>query len=176
MAALFLSLFTLDRPWPQYYLTFLPLVAVVAGHGVARLTAANVRVTAVVLLVGAAPAAYHLLALSAKTNERKLAMVEHVLEVTDSGDPVHDGFTRFNVFRPDTDWFWFSVGKSSLLARYRRHRPYPYDAHEIIERVRPAVVSTLEYPEFPDTKSAAAYRPSPVFPELYLRADLAYWD
>ena len=77
-----------------------------------------------------------------KANARQIAVIEYVLSTTQPNDYVYDGDIDFNVFRPDLDFFWFSLGDGGGLATYRTLHPYVYNVYHLIKKYHPKVIST----------------------------------
>jgi hypothetical protein len=169
--ALLATMFLARRPWPQYFLMFLPLASVCGAAALCELLWRRTPAYAVALGLAVLPAAYHFELRGYRTNTHQLAAVEHVLSQTAPDDRVYDGGATINVFRPDLDYFWFSVGPEGLLHRYREHRPYPFDPYELVRRERPRVVGTLRLPDFPGSETARCYRRSETVADVFVRID-----
>lgn len=108
--------------------------------------------------------------LAARGNGNQLAKIAYVLNGTETTDVVYDGNVQFNLFRPDVDYFWFSVPPGcSGLAAYQDVKGYAYDLMERITRLRPRVVST--YLLGVEAAGLNGYRPSAVYPDLLWRQD-----
>ena len=107
-----------------------------------------------------------------KNNTIQLAIVEYVRDVTSPEDHVYDGDARFNLFRKDVDYFWFSVRRhhklGGALMTYQSMTDYPYDIYEAIELYKPKVIWP-NYFDVSDPRIAADYVQSEVFGALYIR-------
>lgn len=156
--------------YPQYFLHFFPLMASLAAfglHGVARRREVLAAVLVLACLGSMGKYAYDL---AARGNAEQLAKVAYVLNGTEKTDAVYDGNAQFNLFRPDVDYFWFSVRPGcSGLAAYQDVLGYDYDIAERILRLRPRVVST--YLLGAGAAGLDGYRPSVVYPDLLWRVD-----
>jgi hypothetical protein len=141
----------------------LPFLAVTAAHGFTAFSRAAglhalARSTLLVALCAApfVQTSYWI----AETNRQQLAAIRFVLERTRPEEAVYDGNRRFNLFRPDLDYFWFlptsARGDSASAARARRFlyerfvAPYPgragwdprdQDACALVRKRRPRIAS-----------------------------------
>jgi 4-amino-4-deoxy-L-arabinose transferase-like glycosyltransferase len=163
-------------PYKQYFLPVLPFFSIVAAYGAHRLVAKRhaAAVLVVVLLVmlfevGCHHGFYRLNV--GPTNAEQLAKIQYVLDATAPTDHVYDTANVFNLFRPDLDYFWYSIEPRQLLDTYRSMRPYDYDSTELIERRLPVVVFLERVPDRHAAVLRDRYRPSNRYDDLLLRAD-----
>ncbi len=168
-------------PHLQYWLPFLPLLAILAAVAFVRMRGLRSR-PALVLLAGFVllPGVIGSVALDPtwsflhKNPPRKMAdqlrEINYVLAVTGREDRVYDGSARFNVFRKDVDYFWFSIAADEALTTYRSLRPVKFDLYEIIARTRPKVISTHLISR-EDARIKDHYRVSESFGNLLIRRD-----
>ena len=177
-----LLLFLGRSPQLQSWLTLFPLLAILAAVAFVRMCGLRSRrafafLAACVLLPGisctlALDPNYSYLQKNPQwtlADQRK--EIDYVLAVTGREDRVYDGNVRFNVFRKDVDYFWFSIAPGEALTTYRSLRPVAFDLYEIIARSRPKVISTrLLSREDPRIKNH--YRVSEPFENLLIRATL----
>ena len=142
---LLLSVFAVQTPYKQYYMMFLPLMAIIAGNGIVSTFKSNKVLVIVVIVVLAQPMFKYSEQISSKNHKRQLAQLEkiqYVLSNTSEDDRVYDGDIKFNVFRKDVDFFWFSVRpKTGALATYQSLNPYEYNIYELIAKFEPAIIS-----------------------------------
>ncbi len=170
------SLFIVKRPWPQYYLMPVTLMAPIAADAVRTAFLRRPPLGAAVAVLGALPCLYHFTVREVYTNERQLRAVEHVVALADPNERVHDGHNRVNLFREDLDWFWFSVRPNGMLDRYRALiGDYDYDAEELVLRHRPRVIVETTV-DVEDPRIAGQYVPSDEFKNLYVRKDTRLRD
>jgi hypothetical protein len=159
-----------DVHYPQYFLHVFPLMTLLAAFGLHQVARRREVLAAVLVLACLGSMGKFIVELAVRGNADQLAKVAYVLNGTETTDVVYDGNAQFNLFRPDVDYFWFSVrpGRSGLSA-YKNVKGYEYDLMERITRLRPRVVSTYLL----DVESAAlsGYRPSTVYPDLLWRVD-----
>jgi hypothetical protein len=159
-----------DVHYPQYFLHFFPLMTLLAAHGLHAVVRRREVLAAVLVLACLGSVGKFTYELVARGNADQLAKVAYVLNGTETTDAVYDGNAQFNLFRPDVDYFWFSVrpGRSGLSA-YKALKGYEYDLMERIARLRPRVVST--YLLGVEAAALKGYRPSTVYPDLLWRVD-----
>jgi hypothetical protein len=168
--ALVASLFFASAPYNQYFMVFIPFVAMVAA-GAFRRSVRNQKLALGILLASCVLPIHELVHDTiVKSNTAQLAKIQYVLDHTQPDDRVYDGDARFNLFRPDVDYFWFSLApKWGALATYQTFRSYDYDIYRIIEAKRPKVISSTEISDLEHPVIRASYRPSPEYEGLYLR-------
>lgn len=156
--------------YPQYFLHFFPVMAVIAAHGAAKW---RDRCAVLVLLIACLGGGIKLgVDLANRSNGEQLERVRYVLENTDPQDRVYDGNAAFNLFREDIDFFWFSVRPiCSGLETYSRITGYRYDIIDRIVAVRPRVVASAQLHGV--TLPLAGYVCSPVYPDLLMRKESA---
>jgi len=77
--------------------------------------------------------AFYLWKETQKTNRFQLDLINYVLHNSEESDFIYDGDIRFNLFRRDLHYFWFSVGTDQALYRYRRMAKNKYIG-EFIEK------------------------------------------
>jgi hypothetical protein len=163
-----LSLSTVRMAFGQYWLPLVPLVAIFGAHGIlAALESPRLRAVAIsfaVLLPGT-------FTLGHLIRDDTLAKVDYVVRATQPSDLVYDGDARFNLFRHDIDFFWFSLQSGSGLDTYRSLREYCYDIYARIAEKRPKVVADHQIPDLKHPLIRDHYRQSAEFPELWIRID-----
>jgi 4-amino-4-deoxy-L-arabinose transferase-like glycosyltransferase len=144
----------------QYYLMLTPFAAMAAAHGFVELFSHDRRIAALALAALAIPALAVYGDQVRRGNTAQIELAEYVLEQAPPGSYVHDVQVRFNLFRPDLDYFWFRAMPGEAIERYRRFRPYAYDALALIDRLKPAVIATDGLPTLDDPRIANHYRRS----------------
>lgn len=156
----------------QYYILALPLVAIIAAVGWKSLAQRHSLAAAVCLVVAFLPSSAEYVYESFYQNNRKqLARIEYVMEHTQASDYVYDGNIKFNLFRKDLDFFWYSVKKGKLLDKYKRLTGYRYDIYEIIDKYEPKIISNHGIDNMSHPAIQNHYRRDPVYDRLYLRVD-----
>lgn len=159
----FAGLWLVRVPWQQYYLTFLPVMALLAGFGLAaaseRLAARRLApaLVAVPVLLLASVQPYQLFrAQQGRGNADKQASIRFVIENTTPGESVLDGYTGVGVFRPHAWRFFFlhaelrqmlgEAERRELLEGLERGEVAPrlisFDGHS--SRVSPQVTAFFE--------------------------------
>ena len=165
---LLLSVFLVRVPYQQYYMTSLPLVAVISAYALCSVFV-NKRALVVVVLLCVALPTYYIYGMRYTDNKYQLERIEFVLEVTGPDDYVYDGDIQFNLFRKDLDYFWYSVRpETGILATYQSLYPYDYDVYELVERLRPKVISAY-YLNVYDPRIVGRYYANPKFRVLIRR-------
>jgi hypothetical protein len=160
-------------PYPTYWMLALPLAAVLAAHGLVVLSARRLAV----LLVLTVLAVFHpkLVRLLPPRSQPQLLRapqvekIEYVLSITRPNDCVYDAWNQFNVFRPDIDFFWFSVEPNRGLDTYRMLRPYAYDVYARIDAMKPKVIATRGIENLADPRIARHYVRSERYEDLMIR-------
>ena len=166
---LLLSVFLVRIPYQQYYMLAMPLVAAISAYAICSVFANKRALVAAALLLVVLPTYYIYNDLKQNPNTTQLERIEYVLEVADPDDYVYDGDIQFNLFRKDLDYFWYSVRPGTgILATYQSLYPYHYDIYELVERLRPKVVSA-HYLDPYDPRIASRYYPNPKYRVLIRR-------
>jgi 4-amino-4-deoxy-L-arabinose transferase-like glycosyltransferase len=172
-AILLASLFVVRAPYGQYWIPIFPLVAVLAGHGLAAVWRDRPRMAALFLaFVVVLPVttgihqALHGNYLSLWKQWEKSA---YVLAVAGPNDRVYDGQLSFNFFRHDIDYLWLVT--SLQLETYQALRPYPYDVYRLIDEKRPKVVSSFGIANMEDVRIRGHYKKSDRYEDLFIRQD-----
>lgn len=161
--AAFAGLWLVRVPWQQYYLTFLPVTALLAGLGLARASellasrdAWRQAATALVLVLGSLPPLSLFRAQLGRSNADKQASIRFVIENTAPRESVLDGYTGVGVFRPHAWRFYFlhaelrqmlgEAERRELLLGLRDGTIAPrlisYDGHS--SRVSPEITAFFE--------------------------------
>jgi hypothetical protein len=159
----FAGLWLVQVPWQQYYLTFLPVAALLGGFALAsaseRLAARRVApqlLALPVLLLACAQPLPLLRAQLGRSNADKQASIRFVIENTAPGESVLDGYTGVGVFRPHAWRFFFlhaelrqmlsDAERRELLLGLQRGTIAPrllsFDGHS--SRVSPEVTALFE--------------------------------
>ncbi|MFH1615460.1 MAG: glycosyltransferase family 39 protein [Planctomycetota bacterium] len=138
------SLFCAKTPYSQYLLPAFPLVAIIAGITLRNLVAGKTLIFIVIMAAALGKPVNHIIRDLARPSAReRLDKAAYVLSITSPGDCVYDGDRRFNLFRRDVDFFWFSLDpQTGALAAYKMLTGYEYNVCENIRRLKPKVVST----------------------------------
>ena len=174
--ALAASILFVRGPNPQYALPALPLVAILAAGGLQCIGSRRV-VLQIVILVFASGIPFHFMYVNATSEQagvrqkNQLQLVSRVLELTSPDDKVYDGNNRFNLFRPDIHFYWFSVGDTFMLETHRMFRPVEYDVLSLIDEHKPKVVSVHEIPDLKDPRLTRHYRSLQPFGGIGVRID-----
>jgi len=104
------------------------------------------------------------------SNQMKL--VTYVLDHTEPTDFVYDGQKRFNLFRKDIDYFWFSIEpEKGGLTAYKKLKYYHYNIYEKITSLKPKIISDSFINNLHDSSIADFYKKIDMFPGIYIRQD-----
>ena len=139
-----------DRPHSQNFLPMLPLLAIGLSVFLHRFferfkTPAPAKILIMLLLIGIP--FRNVLPKLHSSNRPRLEAIMHVVENTGPNDPVYDGNIKFNVYRPDLHYFWYSVNRGKLLDSYNRvtgNRFGKYDIYDLIFTRKPKFISLFD--------------------------------
>lgn len=139
--------FGIRHPHQQYLIFPVSLLAVPAAHGLRmifvkfRLTAsARIRAWVLITLVPFVFLFFRLL----ESNHSQLRRIDYVLKNSSITDLVYDGDIKFNLFRRDLHYFWYSVKANKGLDSYNRitgGRYADYDVCRLILEKKPRFIS-----------------------------------
>jgi hypothetical protein len=161
-AVLFSLVVAAPARYLYYWIPVLPLLAIYAAHGLMRCLRRRPVILAAILAGSAiAPVIVQMTYPAERTNQRQLAQIAYVLETAAPSDSVYDGDIRFNVFRKDLDYFWFSLDDRQMLQTYQSLRPYEFDVYDRIDKIKPKVISTFHVDNLDDSRIRVHYVPSP---------------
>lgn len=168
---LLLSVFFVKAPYQQYYMMFFPLMAIVAGYGVVNIIKSNKAVIYIMIIASALPIIYSRNFIEWK-NTKQLDKVQYVLSNTTKDDYVYDGKPKFNVFRKDIDFFWYSVGpETGGLATYKLLYPYEYNVYELINKFKPKIISNYYIDNMNNEIITKNYHNSLRYKDILIRND-----
>ncbi len=175
-AALFGSLWLLRGAYEQYWLPLIPLVAILAGQGLAALSLHRPRVAVLVvaflLFNPVARWVYpQFRGRAATTLRTQWERTAYVLSLTGRSDCVCDDPVKHCVLRRDIDYFWFGLSPGGMLESYQALRPYPFDIYQLIAEKRPKVISSYGAADVNDPRIQAHYQRSDRYDDLFVRRD-----
>lgn len=160
--------FLTKSPFPQYYLTALPLISIIAAVQANNLLAKKQLMMTILLGLSAAGSVFAIWH-AWDNNSRQLEKIEYVLSITSPSDYIYDGDANFNIFRKDISYFWFSVKpKTGVLLSYQLLRDYNYDVCKLIDELKPKVIST-SFLKKNNPAIADNYEKSEMFKDIYIR-------
>ncbi len=165
------STFLVRAPYEQYFMMIVPLMTMIASHAVVVLFEGKPVAMILVLIFGTLLPEYFILNELRDNNIAQIQKIEYVLSLTEPGDFVYDGNARFNVFRSDIDYFWFSVKPERALATYKTMTDYKYDIYKLIQKFKPKVISNHCIENIQDKAIADYYVQSSQYDDLYIRND-----
>ena len=92
------------------------------------------------------------------------------MSITNKDDLVYDGHILFNVFRKDIDFFWYSIDPHlGTLETFQTMTDYHYNVYEIIDRVKPKVISNYNIDNMEDYRIKNHYVQSEHHQDLFIR-------
>ena len=161
------------RPYDHYYLPAMPLAAIVMAYGLRCLWRKTARGGQIVLsaavVVGCLNYVYGSLGQNV-LRDHQLARIEYVLSHTHRTEAVYDGIAKFNLFRPDLDFFWIRGDPHATnWDTFNRFEAYSYDIYELIYQNDPAVISNYYIDVTKHEWILQRYRPTEMFDDLYVR-------
>lgn len=163
----------------QYYAPIAPIIALIAAWAVFQQFKQQTTAMALITLVGVAGSILSNTLSTAKllargTYNEQHAKLNYILEHTEPTDYVYDGKSWINVFRPDTNFFWFEArmnhDKSDLIPLYEKLTGKTYDLYGGIDRLKPKIISTY-YIDQTNPVIAQHYEPITAFNDLLIRKD-----
>lgn len=172
LCLLILPMVMFKNLWRQYYMPAIPLVGIIASY--ALYSFFNTKWSRFIVLMGAIYVPLWFIQdngffdMNNKGQLNQLEKIEYVLSITDEDDKVYDGDAQFNVFRDDTDYFWFCM---VCRTAYKKVTGYEYNIYESISAQKPKVISTHGIPSFNDIRIKYDYRVSEKYPDLLIRKD-----
>jgi 4-amino-4-deoxy-L-arabinose transferase-like glycosyltransferase len=162
------------HPNRQYYLPLLTVLSVLGASVAGRITGGmrisrRVGMPAMIVLMtfGAVPPFAEL---HYNRNSEQLRLIEYVLARTEPADFVYDGNIRFNLFRPDLHYFWYSLRPGRGKDTYHRvcgKDKKPYDIYGLIDGKKPKIISN-SWIDMQHPVVSCHYRATP-FPGIYAR-------
>ena len=143
--ALLLSVETSNKLWPQYYMIFIPVMIAISSYAFSKTIKKKcLKITLLILFL-----IYPGFALTkiwrTRPIKKELKRIAYVLENTDPSQCVYDGYdlgnnSRFNLFRKDIDYFWWSLHPWEALPLYIKMTNYYYDVYQRIEEKKPELI------------------------------------
>ena len=104
-----------------------------------------------------------------KTNFKQIEKINYVLNNSDVDDLVYDGDIRFNLFRKDVDFYYYSVRKvGGGLVTENKIRGYEYNIYDIISEKKPKIISSYMIDNLNHPTIKNNYIKSEKFDDLYL--------
>ena len=138
------SVYFARLPNPQYFMHSIPLISILAAFAIRTFLSANPKRLLIIIIIGTAIPAFALAKKPIKKpNFAQLERVKYVLSITDKTDSNHDSEITFNLFRQDTDFFWFMIvpGTTKLSTKITMTDFNGFYPCESIGKVKPIVVA-----------------------------------
>ncbi len=168
---LLLSIFFVRHPYPQYLMLAMPLIAMISASAIYAIFKNKRALLFAVLILSIGSQASWLAQGARNSNGEQLKKIAYVLSITNANDSVYDGEIFFNIFRNDVDFFWYNVGPLHALETFQTMTDYKYDIYEIIDRVKPKVISNYHIGYMDDYRIKNYYEQSKRYPDLFIRKD-----
>lgn len=170
---LFGSLFFVNRPHAQNFMQLIPLLSIICGvflNSIIKEKNLRKRTITLMIIIILLPPISQIARLAKKNNLKELNIINFVLKNTDTTDYVYDGDIKFNLFRQDLHYFWYSVDKGKLLDSYNRvtnNRYGDYNIYSLIKAKKPKIISDFELDV--THKSIAEFYEKTDYKHIYIR-------
>lgn len=163
----------LNRVVDRYVAATIPFLAIAAAawlrEGLARFAIGGWRAAALLVLTCLVPGVAMVRAVGL-SNRPQLEQIQYVLDHSRREDRVYDYERNINIFRPDTHYFWFHVGRAAAIYNTESGGRFSgADSCRAIIAARPLFVYQRRM-ELERCGVARAYRPTPVN-NLFVRVD-----
>lgn len=168
----FLALtFAAGAPNRQYFFLLLPLLAAIGAAAVnSAFDNKKLRRILILLYIGGLltipPIQKYF---DPGSSSEQLQKIKYVLSITDESDYVYDGDIKFNLYRKDLDFFWYSLDPGKGLMTYQKMTDYKYDILTLIDKYRPKVISTHLIEDINDKRIKDNYSRSKQYDDLFVR-------
>lgn len=158
-----------QKPHQQYFMILIPFVAAIAAQALWTLSrGSSQRIFTMVFLAIIYPSYSIIAGASQLSNTAQLEKINYVTSITSPQDFVYDGDIKFNIFRKDISFFWFSLDKNDALATYQSMTGYDYNIYKLIETIKPKVISSNFIDNLSDRRIANYYQRSTQYDDLYI--------
>jgi hypothetical protein len=147
---LLLSIFVVNRPHRSYYLIAMAVLSIPAAYGLKmifeKLKIIEYKRSIVLLLIVSIPFIF-ITDLIGTTNQAQLEKIDFVIQNSVPADFIYDGNIKFNLFRRDLHYFWYSVAPGGHIDTYNQltnNRFGDYDICQLIKSRNPKIISDFE--------------------------------
>ncbi len=169
---LLVSLVLVRQSYAQYFLVALPLVSVITAQALITLGRKNIYIFILIFLTTVLPPVSVLaIEIIESQNKEQLAKINYIISITKPTDYVYDGDCRFNLFRKDINFFWYSLYPKGGFDTYKTFYDYDYDIYKLIDVYKPKIISDYLIDDFKNPIIANHYKPSEIYEDIYLRVD-----
>ena len=164
-----LSIFLYHFSFQQYWLPFHLINSILCGYSLNYIFDKLKIVKNTILLFLIFYPSIYIARECTRTNFKQIEKINYVLSNTDVDDLVYDGDIRFNLFRKDIDFYYFSVRKvGGGLVTERNIRGYEYNIYESISEKKPKIISSYMIDNLNHPTIKNNYIKSEKFDDLYL--------
>ena len=176
--SLLISLVFFRAPHKQYFIMIIPLVAIISGFVFHSIFSRNrykilINISIVLYMIVSASLFLFFSFCEIHSNWYQFQKINYVLSITNPKEFVYDGDINFNVFRKDISFFWFSVNpKMGALITYKTFSSYHYDIYNLINTVKPKVISGNYIDNLTDKRISNHYIQSQLYKDLLIRIEL----
>lgn len=145
---LFLSVFLVRTPYRQYFMPAIPLLSITNGYIIKyfcdRFNLNVIYKLVIIISVTILPTIFHLRQAIISDNIHQLEKINFILQNSQDSDYVYDGQLRFNLYRQDLHYFWYSLKNNRGLDTYNSltdNKYGDYDICDLIMSKRPKFIS-----------------------------------
>lgn len=170
---LFATLFLVSRPHAQNFMQQIPMFCILSAYylkNVFRERKLNEKTMIAILAILLINPIAQITKTIKKNNLQQLNAVSFVLENTTKKNCVYDGNIKFNLFRKDLHYFWYSVNKGKLLDSYNlvtNNKYKDYNIYEFIKKKKPKIIS--DFAISVDTKFISEQYKETEFEHIYIK-------
>lgn len=170
---LLFSLVLVFVPHKQYFLLSIPLLCVVTGYFIMlifdKFELKNTSRVILTILIIILPV-YYMFSMGAEKNRKQLATANYVIQNTEDSDLVYDGGARYNLFRRDLHYFWYSAEKKKLLGMLSKlvTKVGDYDVCKLIVTKKPKFMLAFGLPD-KGCQGLGKFYKETEYPGLYIR-------
>ncbi len=161
----------------QYFMTSIPLIAILSANAINSIfkeykfmkfivVVLSIVLPLNVIIFPVFHPSYYI------SNSEQIKKIDYVLTISQPNDFVYDGDNKFNVFRKDIDYFWFSLFPQGGLETYKTMADYKYDIYELIDKKKPKIISKILINNMNDTRISNHYIKSDKYKDLFIRKSL----
>lgn len=163
----FMHVFLIKVPNKQYFVPMIPFIAMVVANLICKNLKGN-YLYGMIFCIIIAPCLFFVMQIFYAQNFSQLKKIEYVLANTDKSDKVYDGDIRFNIYRNDISYFWFSVRKNGAKDTYNKFKPIDYNIYNLIKTQKPKIISAKYIENINNDFIKNNYEKSTIYKDLYI--------
>lgn len=144
--ALFGSSYVISQPFKQYFMFPMPFFCITASYFLINIfNKFNVyKILRVIIIILIIKYPIWLLIPESKIlNHSNFKKIKYILNNTQSNDYVYDTEPKFNLFRNDLHYFWYSTGKNRNMDSYNKlinSKYRDYNLYDLIKKLKPKFI------------------------------------